>query len=86
MEDFYEPLNATSSNTAGGLFANGLNIIYNAPIAVLFTISLAPLLIILATRLLSGYAFHNTRNSGTSGSVEMVPYWMPVIGHAFQLY
>ena len=86
MDDFYDPLNDASANTSGGLFTNGLDLLYEAPVAFLFTLSLAPLLVIIATRLLSGYAFHHARISEKNEKVEMVPYWIPVIGHAFQLY
>ena len=86
MDDIYEPTNVSSTNAIRGLLSNSLNLILKAPLAFLITLSLAPLLVIIATRLLSGYAFHNARISGNNRKVEMIPYWIPVIGHAVQLY
>ena len=79
MDSFYDSPNATSTAAGEGLFSTGLSLICNAPLAALVTLTLIPFLLIITTRLLSGYA------SQKNGKVEMLPYWIPVVGHTLQL-
>jgi hypothetical protein len=85
MDDFYEPLsNATSRGAASGLISSILETIVAAPLAVIVSIVLIPILVVISTRLLSGSTSEGI--AGRDGkNVSMLPYWVPVIGHGFQL-
>ncbi|KAG9247871.1 cytochrome P450 [Calycina marina] len=82
MDDFYgndEP------NPEAGLVAQSLNFLLEAPSAVWVTIALAPILVIIATRIFSGYASRKASNySDSVNTVPMIPYWIPFVGHGWQ--
>ncbi len=76
MDDFYEPESSADSSA----FSNVLS----APLGLVVAGLLAPFVVVLATRLLSGRA--SERAHGKNGrTVWLLPYWIPVIGHAFSL-
>jgi hypothetical protein len=84
-DDFYEPLsNGTSSVAALGFGPAVLNVISATPLAILISVALAPLLIVICTRLLSGHPSEKIA-SKDGRSVWMLPYWVPILGHGFQL-
>ena len=86
MDDFLEVLsNATRSASDIALLSTISNFVVKAPVSVLVSIALVPFVLIIATRLLTGRASENI--AGKDGrSVWMKPYWVPVLGHGFQLY
>jgi hypothetical protein len=84
-DDFYAPLsNVTSEAQDSALISNLWKLILSEPLSIGATVLLALLLIIFATRLLSERPSkkYNDRDART---VWMMPYWVPIIGHAFQL-
>jgi len=82
MDDFYEPLsNATSASTG---VSSILNLLLEHQVAVTVTVLLAPIILVIATRLLSERP--SEQISGRDGkTVWMLPYWLPIVGHAFQM-
>lgn len=86
MDDFYEPFPGSGSRaTASGVSSHiGIsNLIFGAPLPILISIVLAPFLVIIATRLLSGHPSEKIDGKDAK-SVWMLPYWVPVVGHGFQ--
>jgi hypothetical protein len=82
-DDFYQPLSDTPADGSGFL-SNVFSSIIAAPFATSITLLLTLLLTALATRQLSGRQSHIL--SGKYGqTVWLLPYWMPFIGHGFQL-
>jgi len=81
-DDFYESLNQQPGNS--GLISNVFSSIIAAPLAVVTTFILAPLLIVIVTRVLSGRSSETVKGKDAK-TVWILPYWMPVVGHAFQL-
>jgi len=79
MDDFYE-----SAPSSGGPLLSSIYRLSPSFGAVL-TLLLAPFAIAIATRLLSGRPSEKVsgRNERT---VSLLPYSIPVIGHAFSLY
>jgi hypothetical protein len=45
---------------------------------------LAPFLLVIMTRILSGRAWEKV-NGKNERTVSMLPYWVPVVGHGFSL-
>jgi len=83
-DDFYDPVDPISSVNSAGLLSTVLSSVVAAPLAVTFTLLLAPFLIAAATRLLSGRS--SEKVNGKDGKTVWMPaYWVPVVGHAFQL-
>jgi hypothetical protein len=84
-DDFYEPLShATAAAQASGLVSSAWKLLLSTPFSFLLTVLLAPLVIVIATRLLSGHP--PAKCAGREErSVWMMPYWVPVVGHTFQL-
>lgn len=85
MDDFYHFLpDATSDITAPGVLSSVRDLVYKLPFSVLVSIALAPFLIVIATRLLSGRS--SEKIAGKDGrSVWLLPYWVPYVGHGFRL-
>jgi hypothetical protein len=59
-------------------------LIIKTPLSIIISIALAPFLIVIATRLLTGHP--SEKIAGKDGrSVWMQPYWVPLLGHGFHL-
>jgi hypothetical protein len=82
-DDFYSPVwNGTISSP--GLLSSVWRSVVSSPSSVLVTLLLLAPLIIIGTRLLSGQA--SVQIQGTKEkSVFRPPYWIPVVGHAYQM-
>ncbi|TGO63940.1 hypothetical protein BOTNAR_0094g00170 [Botryotinia narcissicola] len=84
MDDFYQPLtnstDAINTSKSGGLITNALTIIRSVPLPIVLSIALAPVLLVVATRLLSERP--SEKQKGKDGkSVWMPAYWVPGLGH-----
>lgn len=84
-DDFYDPLsNATTSSVPAGLVAMIVDAVLGVHIGITVTVLLAPLLVVIATRLLSGRASEEVK--GKAGRTVWMPhYWVPIVGHGVQL-
>ena len=84
MDEFYEPL---PSNPHSGVVWKVLDLILEKPAYISSSITLALVLIVIATRLLSGQASEqiNDNGDGPVRTVWMPSYWLPIVGHGFQL-
>lgn len=83
MDDFYEPLpNRIAPASLSGLILNAWSYILAEPLKSAVFCIVAPLSILIATRLLSG---HPESFNGNGKTVWMLPYWVPILGHAFSL-
>ncbi|KAM0152409.1 hypothetical protein ACHAQE_008102 [Botrytis cinerea] len=84
MDDFYQPLtnstDAIDASKSGGLITNALTVIRSVPLPIVLSIALAPVLLIIATRLLSERP--SERQKGKDGKTVWMPaYWVPGLGH-----
>ncbi|KAG4034067.1 hypothetical protein MFRU_003g00430 [Monilinia fructicola] len=86
MDDFYQPLKNSTDNIdaskSEGLITNVLTSIRSIPLPVILSIALAPILVIIATRLLSEKPSEKVKGKDVR-TVWMPAYWVPVVGHAF---
>ncbi|KAM0138555.1 hypothetical protein ACHAP3_003419 [Botrytis cinerea] len=84
MDDFYQPLtnstDAIDASKSGGLITNALTVIRSVPLPIVLSIALAPVLLIIATRLLSERP--SEKQKGKDGKTVWMPaYWVPGLGH-----
>ena len=81
-DDFYHPISNATEPT--GLLVLAWRNILAAPPSIIVTVLLAPILIVVATRLRSERP--SKKVDGKDGrTVWMLPYWFPVLGHGFSL-
>ncbi|CCD51466.1 similar to cytochrome P450 [Botrytis cinerea T4] len=88
MDDFYQPLtnstDAIDASKSGGLITNALTVIRSVPLPIVLSIALAPVLLIIATRLLSERP--SEKQKGKDGKTVWMPaYWVPGLGHMVAL-
>jgi hypothetical protein len=84
-DDFYEPL-PTAVSFPSGLFTKVLPELLSTPDSALITILVTAFLIAFVTRLLTGSDSEPERVDGKDGkTVWLLPYWIPFIGHGYQL-
>ncbi|KAM0144146.1 hypothetical protein ACHAO1_000425 [Botrytis cinerea] len=84
MDDFYQLLtnstDAIDASKSGGLITNALTVIRSVPLPIVLSIALAPVLLIIATRLLSERP--SEKQKGKDGKTVWMPaYWVPGLGH-----
>ncbi|ESZ99437.1 hypothetical protein SBOR_0199 [Sclerotinia borealis F-4128] len=91
MDDFYQPLiNPTDTDTIDtskfeSLITNTLTSIRSTPLPIILSIALAPILAIIATRLLSERPSEKLK--GKDGRTVWMPaYWVPGVGHVFSFW
>ncbi len=77
MDDFSEP----TSHAESVAYSSALS----DPLRLLVAGLLAPCMIFLVTRFMSERASEKVDGKNES-TVWLLPYWIPVIGHAFSLY
>jgi hypothetical protein len=78
-EDFYT---ATSVTQVSGPVSFFWSLIPSAPLVLLGTVLLSLPVIFIAIRFNGN---PEERSGGQKRTVWMVPYWIPVVGHSFQL-
>ncbi|KAI9646972.1 hypothetical protein NHQ30_004973 [Ciborinia camelliae] len=91
MDDFYEPfVNSTDNLTSkpigsSSLITNVFKSVRSIPAPIILTVALAPILLIIATRLLSERPSENIKGKDGKDwkTVWMPAYWVPGVGHVF---
>lgn len=91
MDDFNPPplTNSTNIDTSNSstLLTNLLTSIRAAPFPIIVTLALAPILVLVATRLSSEKPSERLKIEGKDGKTVWRPaYWVPGVGHAVSLY
>jgi hypothetical protein len=82
-DDFYEPLSDATTPSAG-LVTVIVDAVLGVHIGIPITVLLTPLLVVIATRLLSGRSSEEVRVKA-GRTVWMPHYWVPMVGHGVQL-
>ena len=85
-DDFYEPLPKVISYPSGLVTHWIPDLVLGSPVRLITAVVLAALVIAIATRLLSGSDSEPEKVNGKNGrTVWLLPYWLPVVGHGYQL-
>jgi hypothetical protein len=83
-DDFYTAGSNTAMPQPGPPSSRIWQLLLSAPPPIFTTMLLAPFLLVLMTRILSGRASEKV-NGKNERTVSMLPYWFPIVGHGFSL-